>query len=113
MIYKILPWGVWEATGDAVGFTGIDARDGYIHLSPASEVAETLRLHFSGAGSLALLAVDPALLPDPAALRWETSRGGVAFPHLYSPLPCSAVVRVDRLEPDAQGRYAMPPLLIA
>ena len=63
----------------------MDRQDGFIHLSGADQVVETARRHFAGATGLTLLTVDPDRLGD--ALRWEPSRGGALFPHLYGPLP--------------------------
>ncbi len=79
-----------EAARDGV-FRGapIDLADGYIHFSTAAQVAETAARHFAGATDLVLVAVDAAALGD--ALRWEPSRGGALFPHLYGTLPLSAV----------------------
>lgn len=74
-----------------------DARDGYIHLSSESQVRATLERHFRGQSALVLLAVAIDRLP-PGALRWEPSRDGQLFPHLYGALPMSAVVRVMALD---------------
>ena len=86
MIYKIL---TVEADAqlqrDAnLTTTGIDAADGYVHFSDASQLEATLDAHFSGHDDLMVLAVDAAACG--AALRWEPSRDGVLFPHLYGPL---------------------------
>lgn len=85
-VYKILTsaeWGAFDRDGRFEG-SEVDARDGYIHLSAADQVRETARKHFSGQDGLRLLAIDSdRLSPD---LRWEPSRGGALFPHLYRPL---------------------------
>jgi uncharacterized protein (DUF952 family) len=68
----------------------VDLADGYIHLSTAAQVPETLARHFAGQENLVIAAVDLTQLGD--AVRWEASRGGALFPHLYAPLPRSAVI---------------------
>jgi uncharacterized protein (DUF952 family) len=97
MIYKILTTAEWEAALAAGGFDGsaVDLADGYVHLSGADQVVETAARYFAGQRGLTLLAVDPA--PLGAALRWEPSRGGALFPHLYGRLPVSAVVEAVAL----------------
>jgi uncharacterized protein (DUF952 family) len=96
-IYKILPAALWDEARAAGVFTGapVDLADGYIHFSTAAQVRETARRHFAGQGDLLLLTIEAAPLGE--ALRWEPSRGGDLFPHLYAPLPVSAVLRVDSL----------------
>jgi uncharacterized protein (DUF952 family) len=89
LIYKIAPRAEWEAAlADGV-YRGseVDRRDGFIHFSRAVQVDETLRTHFAGQPDLLLIAVDPAALGP--ALRFEVSRGGELFPHLYGDLPVS------------------------
>src|SRR5579883_852935 len=90
-IYKILARQEWESAQRLGAFTGsaLDQRDGYIHFSTAAQVAETARLHFRGQADLVVLEVDPSTLED--SLKWEPSRGGALFPHLYRPLPVAAV----------------------
>jgi uncharacterized protein (DUF952 family) len=89
LIYKICSAREWreaEAAGTYRG-SAVDGQDGFIHLSTAAQLDETLRRHFAGQEDLVLVAVDPAALGD--ALRWEPSRGGQLFPHLYGALPVS------------------------
>ena len=76
---------------DAV-FAGapIDLADGFIHLSTADQLGETVSKHFAGQSGLHIAAVDLAKLGD--TVRWEPSRGGQMFPHIYAPLPLSAVI---------------------
>ena len=108
-IYKILrpaEDAALRAAGHSLG-APIDLADGYVHFSAADQVPETLRRHFAGAGPLLLLKIDPAALPD-GALRWEESRGGALFPHLYAPLPLSAVADTTALQPDAAGAHLLP-----
>ena len=91
LVYKICPAPLWreaEAAGLLRG-APVDLADGYIHLSTAAQAAETAARHFRGQTDLVLVAVETAALGE--ALRWEASRGGDLFPHLYAPLPVSAV----------------------
>lgn len=92
-IYKILARADWEAARAAGAFTGsgVDRHDGYIHFSTAAQVEETARRHFRGLAGLVVLEVEGDGLG--AALRWEPSRGGQLFPHLYGTLPAAKVRR--------------------
>ncbi|MFP7570146.1 DUF952 domain-containing protein [Marivita sp. S2033] len=86
MIYKILrseEWAALQADGMTQG-APVDVADGYIHFSTASQAAETAAKHFSGVEGLMLLAYDEETMTGD--LRWEPSRGGALFPHLYGPL---------------------------
>lgn len=107
-IYKITPEAPWRAAEAAGRFEGapVDLADGYIHFSTGPQVAETAARHFAGRDGLLLVAVDPAALGP--ALRWEPSRGGALFPHLYGPLPMGAVRSVVPLPLGADGRHALP-----
>lgn len=89
--YKIVAAGEWRAAVAAGRYEGsaVDRRDGYIHMSTEDQLAETAHRHYAGQGDLMLLTVDLDALG--AALVWEPSRGGALFPHLYAPLPASAV----------------------
>lgn len=93
IIYKILPLSLWQKAQDDGVFTGapVDLADGFIHFSTADQVRETAARHFAGMDDLVLLGVDTQRL-DPSALKWEVSRGGDLFPHLYSNLDLAAVV---------------------
>ena len=89
MIYKILRAEEWEElrrTGRLAG-SQVDLADGFIHLSTAEQAPETAARHFAGADGLRLAAVDEENLGD--ELRWEPSRGGALFPHLYRELRLS------------------------
>ncbi|RKR92465.1 uncharacterized protein (DUF952 family) [Micromonospora pisi] len=91
MIYKLLAGAEWaeaEAQGRYEG-SAVDRQDGFIHLSGREQVVETAARHFAGEADLVLLTVDPDRLDE---LRWEPSRGGSLFPHLYGPLPVNAVL---------------------
>ena len=107
-IYKVASRAVFEASFAAGRFTGmpIDLSDGYIHFSTALQLAETLRLHFAGQGDLMLFAIRCA--DHAAGLRWEPSRGGALFPHLYRELPMSAMVQSAPLAVAADGAVALP-----
>jgi uncharacterized protein (DUF952 family) len=93
-IFKICGREEWRAAEAAGVYTGNadDVRDGFIHLSAADQVAGTLEKHYAGRSDLLLIAIDPDALGE--ALKWEPSRGGALFPHLYGPLPLMAVVDV-------------------
>lgn len=102
-VYKIAARADWDAAHGAGRFEGaaIDLRDGFIHLSTAAQAQETARLHFAGQAGLVLLKVDAAKLG--AALRWEPSRGGELFPHLYGALDCGLVEAATAIQLDAAG----------
>ncbi|MCB4770640.1 DUF952 domain-containing protein [Ancylobacter sp. Lp-2] len=108
LIYKISPRGEWAHAAAAGRFDGapVDLADGFIHFSTAAQVKETAARHFANQTELVLAAIRVEAL-DPAALRWEPSRGGDLFPHLYAPLPMSAVafVRDLPLGPDGAHQF--------
>ncbi len=86
LIYKIFrapEWAELDANGETAG-APIDLADGYIHFSTAEQAAETAAKHFAGVDGLILAALDADALSD--ALKWEPSRGGALFPHLYRTL---------------------------
>ena len=92
-IYKILPRAEWEAARALGRFMGsaLDRQDGFIHFSTAAQAQETAARHFAGQADLVVLAVES---DDLAQIRWEVSRGGDLFPHLYGPLVADRVVAV-------------------
>ena len=94
LVYKIAPRGEWEAAVRLDVYRGSkdDQRDGFIHLSSRSQVSATLQRHFAGQEDLLLISFDPAALG--AGLRFETSRGGQPFPHLYGELSTSLALEV-------------------
>ena len=108
IIYKICPEALWREAEKAGRFDGapVDLADGYIHFSTAEQVGETAAKHFAGQRGLLLVAVDAASLGE--ALRWEVSRGGALFPHLYAPLDPSAVLWVRSLPTGADGSHVFP-----
>lgn len=103
MIYKILPEAEWAAARDARRFAGsaVDLADGFIHFSTALQARETAQRYFHGQEGLVVLSVDSESLGD--RLRWEPSRGGDLFPHLYGALDCEAVIAVAPAPLDADG----------
>ncbi len=109
-IYKICGEALWREAKAAGQFVGapVDLRDGFIHFSTAAQLAGTAAKHFAGATNLLLVAVDGDALG--AALKWEVSRGGELFPHLYAPLPLSAVRWVRPLADEIDGRRPLPEL---
>ena len=111
-IYKVIPAEAWQAAQQTGVYEGSadDARDGFIHFSTAEQLAETLRKHYPGARDLLLLYVRAESVEPADALRWEPSRGGALFPHLYAPLPLTAVQRVEALMLDERGLHVLPAL---
>ena len=107
MIYKLCSAADWAACQreGRLPWAEVDRRDGYVHLSAAHQLAGTAAKHFRGREGLMLLEVDPQRLPE-GALRWEVSRGGDRFPHLYADLAQGAVVRAEAapLGPDGVPR---------
>ncbi|WP_374515769.1 DUF952 domain-containing protein [Brevundimonas sp.] len=101
LAYKLVDADEWRAAGDAYQGSAVDRADGYIHMSTAGQLAETAARHYRGRESLLLLAVETDRLGD--ALVWEPSRGGALFPHIYGPLPRSAIVSERGLAVDADG----------
>ncbi|QTL02818.1 DUF952 domain-containing protein [Aquabacter sp. L1I39] len=108
VVFKITPAAPWALAEAAGRFEGapVDLADGYIHFSTADQVVETAAKHFAGQADLLLVAVDATLLGE--GLRWEPSRGGALFPHLYGPLPLTAVRWVKPLPLGADGAHAFP-----
>jgi uncharacterized protein (DUF952 family) len=103
LIYKVCPAAEWHDAVAAGVYRGsaVDLRDGFIHFSTGAQLAETLRRHFIGQRDLVLVVVDPDDLG--AGLRWEPSRGGALFPHLYGELPVALARHVSRLDVDGKG----------
>src|ERR1700694_5095809 len=110
MIYHMCPAEAWvEAVreGEYRG-TADDRRDGFLHFSTAEQIAESARRHRAGQAGLVLVAVDAARLG--ARLRWEPSRGGALFPHLYGPLFPTEAVSVEPLPLGPDGSHVFPAL---
>lgn len=106
--YKILTAEQMDTLEHSENFSGapIDLTDGYIHLSTAEQVVETLTKHFAGQQNLWIAAVDLEALGE--AIKWEVSRGGALFPHLYAPLPLSAVIAYSPVHYEENGALRLP-----
>jgi uncharacterized protein (DUF952 family) len=109
-VFKICRAPEWAEAERSGAYRGspVDLRDGYIHFSTAEQVADTAAKHFAGVDGLKLLAVDADTLGS--ALKWEPSRGGALFPHLYDQLSVARVLWVRALPLDAAGRHVIPDL---
>ncbi len=109
-IYKVCPEAMWREAEKAGHFKGapVDLQDGFIHFSTAEQLGETLRRHFAGQSNLLLVEVDASKLGE--RLKWEPSRGGALFPHLYGDLDATAVSKTARLTLDAGGHHRVPRL---
>ncbi len=108
IIYKVLAAAEWreaERRGVFRG-AGIDLADGYIHFSTPAQAEETAAKHFAEQRDLVLVAVDAGTLGD--ALKWEVSRGGALFPHLYGELAMQQVLWAKPLPLDADGKHVFP-----
>lgn len=110
LIYKIVSQAAWRAAEAAGVFAGapVDLADGFIHFSTAAQVEETAAKHFAGQSDLLVIAVDAGSLGD--ALKWEPSRGGALFPHLYAPLDPAAAIWVKPLPLGPDGHHEFPEL---
>ncbi|MDO8290214.1 MAG: DUF952 domain-containing protein [Parvibaculum sp.] len=108
-IYKIVGEAEWRAAEAKGRFTGsaVDMKDGFIHFSTAAQARETAAKHFAGVADLLIVEINADALP----LKWEVSRGGALFPHLYEPLPMSAVMRVVDLPLCASGEHRFPDMV--
>jgi uncharacterized protein (DUF952 family) len=111
LIYKILSAAEWQAAEGAGVFkgAGIDVNDGFIHFSTAEQAADTAAKHFAGQAGLVLVAVEAERLGP--ALKWEVSRGGQLFPHLYASLAARDVAWVKPLPLDASGKHSFPAMV--
>lgn len=107
-IYKIVDEAEWTAAVEVGWYAGapIDLQDGYIHFSTAAQVAETAAKHFAGRDGLLLVEVDATVLGD--ALKWEPSRGGDLFPHLYDKLSLTAVTLTAPMPIGENGQHELP-----
>jgi uncharacterized protein (DUF952 family) len=107
-IYKIVPESLWRQAEKAGVFEGaaIDLSDGYIHFSTAEQARETAAKHFAGQADLLLVAIDAARLGP--QLKYEPSRGGALFPHLYAPLQLDAVRWKKPLPLGPDGEHVFP-----
>jgi uncharacterized protein (DUF952 family) len=107
LAYKVLTAAEFAAllAGEFEG-APVDVADGYVHLSTAAQLTETVKKHFAGQAGLVVAAVDLTRLGD--AVRWEVSRGGAEFPHLYARLTMDAVVAHAKLAWDVDGDVVLP-----
>ena len=115
MIFKILTLPQWETLQATSEFLGSpdDKRDGFVHLSKGAQIQGTLNKHYSyaktGGDDLVLAAFDPDKLGE--ALKFEPSRGGEDFPHLYGPLPLSAMTNHWVLQQSKKDGYDAPDII--
>jgi uncharacterized protein (DUF952 family) len=108
ILYKICPTALWRQAERADVFRGseVDRRDGFIHFSTPAQVTETAARHFAGQSDLLLVSVSSAKLGS--RLKWEPSRGGVLFPHLYGDLDLTVVQKVEPLPLGPDGQHIFP-----
>jgi len=101
--YKLVDHAEWAAAVAVGAYAGsaVDQADGYIHMSSSDQLAETARRHYAGREDLVLVTVDLRQLDE--TLKWEASRGGALFPHLYAPLSTAFALEQRRLSVDAEG----------
>ena len=111
-IYKVTSRALFEDSRAAGRFLGmpVDHADGYLHFSTADQLRETLRLYFAGQADLVLFAVASADISG--ALRWEPSRGGQLFPHLFGDLPMRLVGNSATIAVAADGSVTLPEWVI-
>lgn len=102
-VFKIMPASLWDAAVASGQFTGSpdDVRDGFIHLSAADQIEDTLAKHFRNQDDLIIVAFNSAQLGS--SLKWEVSRGGALFPHVYGALPVDFALWQQRLTLGADG----------
>lgn len=111
-IYKIVDAKHWQNASGKKNLPPmpIDEADGYLHFSTATQLAKTLELYFAGQKDVAILTVE--VEPLAKSIKWEPSRGGDLFPHVYGDLPMSAVVRKDFLDIDPDGQCILPSSIV-
>lgn len=102
-IYKVCSRAEWQAAQQLGSYNGSvdDRRDGFIHFSTADQLATTLAKHFAGQGDLFLITVEASILGN--ELKWEQSRGGELFPHLYGRLSVSDTKQIQDLPLGSDG----------
>ena len=106
--YKVLTAGQLTELEHHECFAGapVDLVDGYIHMSTAAQLDETVARHFAGQSDLTIAAVDLDALGD--AVKWEPSRGGQLFPHLYGKLTLDSLIAYGPLEREDDGSIRLP-----
>lgn len=109
LIFKITHTAEWQAARASGAYDGSakDRADGFLHFSTAAQLPGTLQKWYADAHDLLLVAVAADALGD--ALKWEPSRDGALFPHLYAPLPLAAVRWTGEIRRDARGGFVLPP----
>ncbi len=110
IVYHLARDQAWRRAADTGAYQGAteDRRDGFLHFSTRDQIVESAARHKAGLADLVLLAVDAGSLGE--VLRWEPSRGGALFPHLYGDLPVSAVLWAKPLPIGPDGAHQFPPL---
>ncbi|WP_298983636.1 DUF952 domain-containing protein [uncultured Roseibium sp.] len=108
LIFKIVPQSLWQTAIQEGCFKGapVDLSDGFIHFSTADQARETAQKHFVSQENLLLAAFDAGVLGD--QLKWEPSRGGALFPHLYADLDPATAVWVKELPLGKDGDHVFP-----
>lgn len=108
LIYKVLTQSEWNDFQKDGLFEGsqVDLTDGFIHFSTIQQLVETVSKHFAGQDDLAVLAFDSDSWQDD--LKWEPSRGGQLFPHLYSTIRKTDVIRAGEITLSAEGKHQFP-----
>ena len=108
LIYHICRRDEWEGALEKGCYAGSsqDLEDGFIHFSTAKQVRDSAAKHRAGQTGLVLLTVDPNAVED--ILRWEQSRSGMLFPHVYGILDVSAVLRTDPIDLNSIGLHVFP-----
>ncbi len=107
-IYKICDATLWQSAVESGEFIGaeIDLQDGYIHFSTSEQMRETAAKHFAGREGLVIIAVDADALGE--QMKWEPSRGGALFPHLYRALKVEEAVWCKPLPLNTGGAHEFP-----
>jgi uncharacterized protein (DUF952 family) len=108
LIFKIVHADEWALVGDTYAGSEKDRADGFLHFSTAEQLMGTLTRYYAGARDILLVAVDADALGD--ALKWEPSRDGALFPHLYAPLPRATVKWAKPISRDTKGEFVLPEL---
>ena len=108
LIFKIVHRDEWDfaARGGEYAGSSKDRADGFLHFSMTRQLMETLQKYYAAEKDLVLVAVNEDLLGS--ALKYEPSRDGALFPHLYAPLPVSAVKWVREIGRDLNGGFVLP-----
>jgi uncharacterized protein (DUF952 family) len=111
LIYHMCPAETWATAVAAGAYAGTedDRRDGFIHFSTAEQLPESARRHRAGQAGLVLVAIESAVLGN--RLRWEPSRGGALFPHVYGKFAPAEAASVRPLPLGPTGEHLFPPLL--